>query len=84
MFDDPRFLEYFHRATPEPELRRLRCKGAPAVQIDECQRRAAEQIVAAVREAAADGNIERQIDYYRSFANLRFAYIFEDAPVAAA
>jgi tetratricopeptide (TPR) repeat protein len=68
----------------EPELRRLRCVGAPAEQIEACQKRAAEQIVAAVRDAAFDRNIERQTDYYRNYANLRFAYIFEDAPVAAA
>jgi tetratricopeptide (TPR) repeat protein len=67
----------------EPELRRLRCEGAHRQQIDICQKHAADQIVAAVRDVAPDANLELQIDYYRAHANLRFAQIFDDVPVAS-
>ncbi len=66
----------------EPELRRLRCDGARPEQIYTCQKHAADQIIAAARDAADDSNIELQIDYYRAHSNLRFAQIFDDVPVS--
>ena len=67
----------------EPELRRLRCNGAPSEQIDACQKRAAARIVAATRDVDGDTNIGQQIDYYRAHPNLRFAHIFSDMPAHA-
>ena len=68
----------------ESELRRLRSDGAPPEQIAACQRRAAEQIVAAIRDTPPDPNLARQILYYSHHRNLRFANLFEDAPVVGA
>ena len=45
----------------EPELRRLRSDGARPEQIAACLRRAAEQIVAAVRDTPPDSNLARQV-----------------------
>jgi Flp pilus assembly protein TadD len=67
----------------ESELRRLRCDGARAEQIIACQRFAAEQIVAATRDTPPDGNIVRQLRYYRRHYHLRFADVFDIAPTVA-
>ena len=64
----------------ESELRRLRSDGAPLEQIAECQRRAAEQIVAAIRDTPPDPNLARQIIYYSRHRNLRFADVFDTGP----
>jgi hypothetical protein len=67
----------------EPELRRLRSDGAPPEQIAACQRRAAEQIVAATHDTP-DTNLARQVRYYTRHRNLRFADVFDiGAPVVA-
>ena len=64
----------------ESELRRLRSDGARPEQIAECQRRAAEQIVAATRDTPLDTNLARQVSYYSRHRNLRFADVFESTP----
>jgi hypothetical protein len=61
----------------EPELRRLRSDGAPHEQVANCQRRAAEQIVAATRDTPPDANLMRQVRYYTRHRNLRFADVFD-------
>jgi hypothetical protein len=68
----------------EPELRRLRCDGAPAEQLGECQRRAATQILAATREIAHDPALAALVRYYRRHRHLRFASMFEPAAPALA
>ena len=68
----------------ESELRRLRSDGAPPEQIAECQRRAAEQIVAATHDTPPDANLARQIFYYSRHRNLRFADVFDTAPAVGA
>lgn len=64
----------------ESELRRLRCDGAGPEQIATCRRHAAEQIVAAWRDAAPDQNLARQVRYYRRHRHLRFADVFDIDP----
>jgi hypothetical protein len=68
----------------ESELRRLRSDGARPEQIAECQRRAAEQIVAATRDTPLDGNLARQVSYYSRHRNLRFADVFATGPAVGA
>jgi tetratricopeptide (TPR) repeat protein len=65
----------------EPELRRLRCAGASQEQIEACQRHAAELLVAATYDAAPEPSADQQVAYYRTHTNLRFASVFESAPV---
>ncbi|SRR6266545_4428045 len=64
----------------EPELRRLRCDGAPPEQIAACQRNAAAQIVAATHDVPPDPNLARQVRYYRRHRHTRFADVFDTAP----
>jgi tetratricopeptide (TPR) repeat protein len=67
----------------EPELRRLRSDGARPEQLAACQRRAAEQIVSAMRDTPPDPNLARQLRYYTRHRNLRFADVFDaGSPVA--
>jgi hypothetical protein len=68
----------------ESELRRLRSYGAAPERIAECQRRAAEQIVAATRDTPPDTNLARQIFYYSLHRNLRFANVFDSTPAVGA
>jgi hypothetical protein len=65
----------------EPELRRLRSDGAPPEQLASCLSRAAEQIVAAVQDTPPDDNLAHQVRYYCRHRRLRFAPIFESAPL---
>lgn len=67
----------------EPELRRLRCDGARPEQIAACQASAARQIVAATQDTLLDSNLPRQVRYYRRHRHLRFADVFDTAPVQA-
>ena len=48
----------------EPELRRLRALGASAEHIDRCLRHAADQIIAASADLAADPSLAAQVAYY--------------------
>lgn len=57
----------------EPELRRLRCDGAPADQIEACQHAAAAQILAATHDAVADPGLAPQVAYYQQHRRLRLA-----------
>jgi hypothetical protein len=61
----------------EPELRRLRSDGARPEQLSACLGRAAEQIVAAVRDTPPDPNLARQAHYYCRHHRLRFAGVFK-------
>jgi tetratricopeptide (TPR) repeat protein len=64
----------------ESELRRLRSDGARPEKLNACLERAAEEIVAAVRETPPDANLTRQVRYYCRHHRLRFASLFKPTP----
>ena len=68
----------------ESELRRLRSDGAPPEQIAECQRRAAEQIVAATHDTPPDANLARQIATTAATATCASPMCSIPAPVVGA
>src|SRR5262249_11129168 len=61
----------------EPELPRPRPDGARPEQLAACLGRAAEQIVAAVRDTQPDPNLAHQARYYCRHRRLRFAGVFK-------
>ncbi len=68
----------------ESELRRLRSDGARPEKLNACLGRAAEEIVAAVRETPPDANLKRQVRYYCRHYRLRFASLFKPTPPVVA